>query len=142
MLTYQEFLNLKKIALKNVISEDTEHFIEKCYRYYSKTYHTPLHTVRETLHEYQVVLVYLEDLYEDSESMETVKEELESLQRQYKPVTSSNLIEPKAELDDDEWIKQQEILLKQQEEKKKKTAQQIIDDTHKKISQLSEKLSK
>src|SRR5665213_722961 len=61
MISYKHLLNLRQIAVHNVMTDDVEFYIEKCLRYYSKTYHTPLHIVKELLPLEEVIKITMED---------------------------------------------------------------------------------
>ena len=60
---------LKLLALRAVMKPDGEAHYKSICRWYSKTFHTPLHTVDE-LPEEDVLTAYFEDRYEDMEEAE------------------------------------------------------------------------
>lgn len=145
MSLYQNLLNIKKLAIENnlnSIAGDLDCFIEKCYRYYSKTYHTELEKSYQLPIE-QVVLIYMED-----ELSESTKEDLEELRKHF--VTPEIFFEmpEKAEmenevLDDEIWISKMNADLKKKEDSKKEQDQKkVIEDTHKAIEELTKSLTK
>lgn len=137
-MTLQDLLNLKKIALQNRVDEGFEYFIERCYRYYSKTYHTPLHIAKQILSDHEAYMIYLEDSLEDS-AIEEVKAELDDFEKDIKPVFQGGSEKQASEISDDEWIAQQEMLLKQQEQDKQK--KQIMEETSKSLAELEKQLA-
>ncbi|MEM4360231.1 MAG: hypothetical protein QXT45_06845 [Candidatus Bilamarchaeaceae archaeon] len=56
--------SLQRIALHNVGSNTIEWLIERSYRHYSKTYHTPLHIAKEKLTPHEVMLIFFEDQFD------------------------------------------------------------------------------
>lgn len=119
--------SLQKIALKNVLQEDVEFYIEKCYRYYSRTYSTPLHVVKRELTAEEVVLIYMEDEFLEAPTDKLIELATEFVNDDYVlPVENA----APRQLSDEEWIalenkklqdaesksaKQSEILKKTQE---------------------------
>lgn len=72
--------SLKLLALKAVIAPDGEAHYRSICRWYSKEFHTPLHTVEE-LPEDEVLQTYFESTYEDlseNERADLLKELLET----------------------------------------------------------------
>lgn len=137
MNLYQNLLNIRKIAIENHLSEDIETYIEKCYRYYSKTYSVNLDVVKATKAPEEVALIYMEDELSDwtPEEIEKVKEMLSAADR---PVLQSDIPEGSLEISDDEWIAQQEKVAKREEEKKRKQQEEIAKKTHDAIQQLTQ----
>lgn len=138
-LTLKNLLNIRRIALQNRLSEDTDTYIEKCYRHYSKTYHTPLHLVKEQLTVEEVALVFMEDQIEEwsVEDLNSLKEKLDESERPVLQGALSN--DPEDEVIDDElWIAQQNKLVREQEAAvKAKQNQDVVKKTHEAIEQLT-----
>ena len=138
---FQNLLNIKKLAIQNnlnSIAGDLECFIEKCYRHYSKTYHTELEKAY-TLPIEQVVMIYMED-----EMSDTTKEELEEMSKNFREIEvfffMPGSVESENEvLDDELWIAKMNSDLKKKNEVDQK---KIIADTHKAIEELTKNLIK
>jgi Ser-tRNA(Ala) deacylase AlaX len=133
----QNLRDLKKIAINNVLGNSYEYFLERCYRYYSKEYHTPLHVVKETITPHEAILIFYEDKLEDMQNEEIVDLRAELFDR---PVVTSGdvkkLMEELEAMDDEAWIAQQNALLKKQEEKNKpddKVIKEVADEAVKKL---------
>lgn len=137
MLQLRNLLNVKRIAYKNIKESSIEFYIEKCYRYYSKTYHTPLEQAYNLLPE-RVCQVYEEDTM-----AQLTADDMEMIHSQI-----NNKVEPLLQdidnvvteaLDDDAWIAQQNLELQKEEADKKKQAEQadIIKRTHEAIDKLN-----
>lgn len=137
MNLYQNLLNIRKIAIVNHFSDDIEKYVEKCYRYVSKTYHINLDELKSVKTPEEVALIFMEDELEDwtIEEIEKVKELLDTSD---KPILQSGMIESDSELSDDEWILQQEAVAKKEEEKKRKQQEDIARKTHDAIQQLTQ----
>jgi hypothetical protein len=142
----QDLHNLKKIAVRNVLEESAEYFLERCYRYYSNQYHTPLHTVKKLLTAQEVIVIYYEDKFEDMENQNLIELKDELIEH---PIVYSgdmkSLNSQEDMLDDEEWIaKQNDILKKKESEDKLKTeeknkvirevADKAIEDMRKKLN--------
>lgn len=56
---------IEKLALHKTLDKSIFRYIEKAYRHYSKTYHTPLHIAEEVIPEEKALLIYFEDQIED-----------------------------------------------------------------------------
>ena len=56
---------VEKLALHKTLDQSIFRYIEKAYRHYSKTYHTPLHIAEEVVPEEKVLLIYFEDQIEN-----------------------------------------------------------------------------
>lgn len=65
--------SLQKIALSNVLNQSVDFFIERCYRYYSKTYCTPLNEVKKSLTPAHVMLIFFEDHYNQLPAEEIIQ---------------------------------------------------------------------
>jgi len=111
--------SIKLIAIDNYSCNTIEWFVEQACRYYSKTYHTPLHIVRG-LNPVDVVQVFMEDELTDMppEDVIAMKEKLEV---KYQPMLDPEAYaeEEQELMSDDEWIAQQMLLAQKQEEKPK-----------------------
>lgn len=70
--------SFRYIALKNVLNPDTDFYLRRLMRWYSKTFHTPLHIVEEEIPIEHVLLAYFEEKYESLEpdDIEDLKLEL------------------------------------------------------------------
>lgn len=136
---YQNLVNLRKIAIENRLSDDTETYIDKCYRHYSKTYNMPLDHVYKTLVPEQVILIYMEDEMEEWTPEEVIKIR-EVLSTRDVPVVESNIVVASGdEVSDDEWIAQQEAIAKRDEEKNKRKQQEdVAKKTHEAIEELTQ----
>src|SRR5580698_1152961 len=144
MLSYQTLINLRLIAIHNVMDQSMDAYIERAYRYFSKTYSTSLIEAKDRLLPHEVVLIFMED-----EMAELKDEELLEFRTEVAPAQSIfppyNLPEAAA-IDDEQWIADQNRLLKQQEEKAKakkaKEMDEIAKKTHEAIEQLTAQLKK
>lgn len=66
------FEAVRVIALRNVVKENNpDYFMRRVYRWYSKTFHTPLHVVDELPPEF-ILQHYWEEHFEDMEDMQLV----------------------------------------------------------------------
>jgi cytochrome c556 len=110
MLSEKDLLNYQKLAFKNATSNSLGMFIETCYRYVSKTYHTPLHVVKEIYSIPEVILMKLEDQYKelDPQDLESIKEQLLSKEKN-RPVFSSGFEESDDDMEasDEIWLAEQ-----------------------------------
>lgn len=138
-LKYKNLINVRRLAVQNRLAEDLDTYIEKCYRHYSKTYHTPLQLVKETLSPEQVAMVFMEDEMEEW-SIENVMEIKEALNNGDRPVIETAQMAEEEVIDDDTWIAQQNATLKKQEDtdKKKKSQEALMKQTHDAIEKLTE----
>lgn len=138
----QDLRNLKKIAYNNVSKNSYDYFLEKCYRYYSNKYHTPLHVVREIVLPHDAIIIFYEDQLESMEEsqLEEVKEQLFDK----KLVVSGDLkriMEIEDAMDDEAWVAKQNQLLKEQEKKQEESeAKSQIEQIDKDIKNLREKM--
>lgn len=143
MINYRHLLNLRQIAIHNIIEDDAEWYIEKCYRYYSKTYHTPLHVAKEVMSVEEVVLISMQD-----EMLDLTAEEIADFKAKVNETLKTALVAPTLidKLDeaagDDIWIAEQTALLKkqeakEQENKKTKAQEDIIKKTHEALEKLT-----
>lgn len=144
MLSYQTLINLRLIAIHNVMDESMDSYVEKAYRHFSRTYNTSLIEAREKLLPHEVILIFMED-----EMSELKNEELLEFRAEVSPALSIfppySLPEAGA-IDDEQWIADQNRLLKIQEEKSKaqkaKEMEEIAKKTHEAIEQLTAQLKK
>ena len=118
MLSEKDLLNYQKLALLNATSNSLGTFIESCYKYVSKTYHTPLHVVKELYSIPEVIVMKLEDQYRDlqPEELEGIKEQL-AAKEMSRPVMSSGVehSEEDAEYSDEIWLAEQAKLANEKE---------------------------
>jgi hypothetical protein len=64
-------------ALHSVIKPDEEYYMRFIFRWYSKTFHTPLHLVPD-LPVIDVLTSYYEDMYEKMEEADLIQERIKS----------------------------------------------------------------
>jgi hypothetical protein len=121
MITNDVLKHIRLIALNNAHDLTVEGYIERAYRHYSKTYHTPLHTAKEIVNAAEVVLIYMEDEIADmnAEEIATFKEKVSpSIKPLFAmPDQEDNIVE---ELDDDAWVAQQMMELEKKDKIEKK----------------------
>jgi hypothetical protein len=131
MLSNHVLNNLRIIAINNAMSDTVDWFIEKSYRHYSRTYHTPLHIAKETLSQEEAVLIFMED--ECSEmSPEDIVMLKEKLSTKIKPVLDfEGESDEDVEMDDDAWVAQQMAEL-EAKERKPVVTQESMDEAKKK----------
>lgn len=136
---YRNLLNLRRIAIQNRLSDDPELYIEKCYRYYSKTYSMSLEQVKKDLAPEEVMLIYMEDELVDTDVEEILRIKA-LLDNTEKPVLNGYIEDNEStDMSDDEWIAQQNALLKKEEDTKKmKQQEDIAKKTHEVIEQLTQ----
>lgn len=143
----KNLINIKRLAYKTIKEDSLEFFIEKCYRYYSKTYHTPLQQAYEVPKE-EVALIYFQDemLDGDADDMELIKEQI---QNKLEPVLSMPeiLLQNKAVLSEEEWVAKMNLEIKnemkaQKAKKNEMSQEDIIKQTHDAIAALTTSLSK
>lgn len=73
---------LKEIALSNVMDPDSEYFFRFVCRWYSKTFHTPLHEVIK-LNPYIIYLNYFEDGYSQMEEEDRIEDMYKAINPDY-----------------------------------------------------------
>lgn len=137
MLSHKNLLNLRQIAISNVMEDDLEFYVEKCYRYYSKTYHTPLHIAKEKVSEPEVVKIFMEDEMEDWTPDDMVEFKAKVNETPRVVIAAPSFTEEPEEVDEEMWIAQQTALLKQQEAKEKKKQEDIMNKTHEAIDKMT-----
>lgn len=122
MLSIKDIDNLQKLALENTESNSIRYFLESCYRYYSKTYHTPLHIAQEIVSPADAVRIYFEDNYDGMEPTQLldIKEKFKDQELPYAIVEpeSNALSGPAPEMSDDEWVAKEMAKSKKKNEKK------------------------
>ncbi len=112
--------SIKLIAIENYSCNTIEWFVEQACRYYSKTYHTPLHIVRG-LNPLDIVQVFMEDEMQEmqAEDIVAMKDKLTIKHQPMLDPTAYNDEVLDEEVSDDEWVSQQMTLAQKQEEKSK-----------------------
>lgn len=110
--------NIRLIAIENSNSRSIEWYIEQACRYYSRTYFTPLHIVRQ-LNPIEVLKVFMEDecLSMSPEDKQAMKDQLYKAPQPMLDLHSYAEDEVD-EMDDEEWIQQQMAMAAEQEKKK------------------------
>ena len=141
MINYRHLLNIRQIAIHNTMCGDLDFYIEKCYKHYSKTYHTPLHIAKELIPMEEVIKVFMEDELEDftPEDMADFKAKVDETPKLM--LAAPTYTEESEELSEELWIAQQNALLKQQDEKAKKQQADIIKQTHEALDKLTTSLT-
>jgi Ser-tRNA(Ala) deacylase AlaX len=121
------------------MGDDLEFYVEKCYRYYSQTYHTPLHLAKSILSAEEVVLIFMQNEMEDwtAEDMAEWKKKVDETPKVM--IAAPEFIQPE-EIDEEMWIAEQNALLKLQDEKDKKKQAEVIAKTHEAIDKLTESI--
>lgn len=71
------FEAVKLNALESVVNPDSEYYLRFMFRWYSKTFHTPLHTVPD-LPLVEVLTAYYENMYENMKEEDLHDERLRS----------------------------------------------------------------
>lgn len=143
ILSQETLLNLRRIALKNIKDESMWRYIEKCYRHYSVTYHTPLHLAKQILTIPEVILISMEDEMKDMPP-DDVEEWLLKYDGKIKPMIEpiNPYLPEQEEVSDDLWIAQQEKELKQKEAKEAVSNEDIIKKTHEAMNQFKTHIAK
>lgn len=121
--------HIRLIALDNCDSQSIEWFVERAFRYYSKTYHTPLHIVR-SLDILDVLKVYMEDECVDMspEDRQAMKDRILIKPRPMLDIKDYEQ-EQYDEMDDEEWVQHQINMIAQQEKQKEnKNVKNTMDD--------------
>jgi len=99
---------IRLLSIYNVNSNSIEWYVEQAYRYYSKTYHTPLHVARKNMIPAEVVQIFMEDEMADMnpEDVTALKDRLVKVP---KPMLNVEDYQPEedTELSDEEWVMQQ-----------------------------------
>lgn len=143
MLSYQTLINLRLIAIHNIVNEDLESYVEKAYRHYSKTYFTALDEAKQKKTPHEVILILMED-----ELSELKVEELRDMQDELStnPTLFPDRAYASAEVSDEAWIADQNRMLRQQEEKdaakKAKAMEEVAKKTHEAIEKLTATIKK
>lgn len=136
MLSVEDIIAIKKIALKNIQSRSIESFIDRAYRHYSTTYFTPLKQAYE-LPESEVTLIYFEDMFKNMEA-HVLEDELNSnLEIDHAVVTSGKKVVDESKLSDDQWMAQQIERIKKQKQEQDNKVKAAIDDNIKKLEKIT-----
>jgi len=109
------FKALKLICLKSVLQPDGEYRIREIFRWYSKTFHTPLHEVGDLPLE-DILIAYFESMYENMEE-EMLEEHKKMLLESDEQRLKRELEEESEEIQTKKFMAEAE---KQQIEKQKK----------------------
>lgn len=133
------------IALKEVLSKNqsAEFQLRSVSRWYSKTFHTPLHVV-ETLPEFDVLQAYFEDQYEDLNSSNEGQAQIQKLLEDLAKTDEELELEAKRQDEDDVWAYKEEKIAKASESsndsatlaKNKKKAKEKLDRDRKAAKEL------
>lgn len=120
-------LEIRKIALGNVVNPGWDAYVHKIHRYYSKTYHTPLSDVYD-MDFAHVLLVYFEDMFgeltdEDWLKVHQQNKEIEAKQN----AAAFETGDVSADVEDELWIHEMEKKLKTKDPQK--AVEQIIEKT-------------
>jgi hypothetical protein len=110
---------LQIIALKEVLSENQskDFQLRSIFRWYSKTFHTPLHVV-EGLPEFDVLQAYFEDHYETLNNSNEGQGHIQKLLEDLSKTDEELLLEQKRKDEDDVWAyKEQQLAEKQGKDK-------------------------
>ena len=115
---------IRLMAVDNCLSDSVEFYAEKAYRYYSKTYSTPLAEARKTLTQEEVILIMQEDEMADLqvEELADAKKQLTGNLSEYKIILPTGSTGHK--ITEDEWLA--EVLKKENKKDAKKIIQQKI----------------
>jgi hypothetical protein len=138
-ITSKDIDNLQVLAVANVESRSVDFFVETCFRYYSKTYHTPLKDVRDSLNPLEVALIYFEDNYSDLNSQDQEDMRIRIIEVKKEIMAPDASLQTQA-MDNDEWVAQllAETERKDKEaEEKAKRAKEIIEKTDRAIAELN-----
>jgi hypothetical protein len=135
-LSARDLHAIKNIALRNIDSNLIEDWIERAYRHYSKTYHTPLEQAYE-VPAHKVALIMLEDMFNntDPDQLASAKEEVEKELSKLVLSGDKKVLTANAEISDDEWM------ANQLEELKKKGAIQANESATKAIQKAAATIS-
>ena len=99
------------IALKEVLSDkQSQDFqLRSIFRWYSKTFHTPLHIVEE-LPEFDILQAYFEDQYEQLNQSDQGQTHIQKLIEDLSKTEEEVLLEEKRKDEDDVWAFQEQKL--------------------------------
>ena len=149
-LVNNEVLKLiRLLAIHNTNCNTVEWYTELAYRYYSKTYHTPLHIAKQVMNPAEVIRIQMEDEMHDMspEDITALKDRLDP--KPQPMLTAENHVSQEDEaMSDEEWVMQQMADAAKQEkaaEKKPQTGPSMADASklaQQAISNLYNKLEK
>jgi hypothetical protein len=110
--------NIRLIAIDNSNSRSIEWYVEQAYRYYSRTYFTPLHEVKK-LNPLEVLQVFMEDecINMPPEDRQAMKDQLFKMPQPMLDISSYEE-EQIDEMDDEKWVQQQMAMVAEQEKQK------------------------
>lgn len=120
LLPNDVLVDIRLLAIDNVTCGSIEWYIEKAYRYYSMTYHTPLHIAKKVISSAEVILIMMED-----ETGKLTPEQIVDLKKKFvtkhEPMLSveSAEAEENVEMSDEDWVMQQMADLERKEREKK-----------------------
>lgn len=104
------------MAIHNVTCNTVEWYTEQAYRYYSKTYHTPLHIAKQVLNPAEVIRVQMEDEMADMppEDITSLKDRLAPKNQPMLSAEDYSPVEDES-MSDEEWVMQQMAAAAKQE---------------------------
>ena len=136
---------IEKLALKHALSDSVGALIKRAYKYYSVTYHTPLHVAYQLIPEYEAVLIYFEDKFEHMDPIalkDTVdvlypKKNLALLNEGPAAQTEAQTV-----MDDEAWVTKMNMKLKKQEDAEtvKNEAQEVMAAVDQAIAEINKSL--
>lgn len=141
-------VDIRKLAIKNRLSEGMDVYMDNAYKYYSKTYHTALQTAYD-IPEELILLIFMQD------EMETLsKEELLDWKEELRDKSNDTMLEmppyisPKkqaAAMDDEAWIAEMNIKLKKEaaasKAKELEAAAKAVEKINDAVNQIEKKMS-
>lgn len=134
---------IEKLALHNALSDSLKVFIRKAYKHYSTRYHTPLGVAMATVTEYEAVLIWFEDRFDEMDAVQ-LKDASDALYAR-KPLEVINAgpqieVTSHSSVNDEAWIARMNLKIKRQEDAQK--AQQVMSEVDKAISDLNKAMDK
>lgn len=141
-------VDIRKLAIKNRLSEGMDVYMDNAYKYYSKTYNTALQSAYDIPEEI-VLLIFMQD------EMEALsKEELLDWKEELRDKSNDIMLEmppyisPKrqaAAMDDEAWIAQMNLKLKKEADANKakelEAAAKAVEKINDAVSQIEKKMS-
>lgn len=127
------FEALKLNALKAILKPDSDYFIRKVYRWYSKTFHTPLLEAIDIPFE-EVLVHYFECRYEDMDEEEREEELRLALMTEEQK-------KEQQEADEAERLSEYQFLKMSEEINKKKAATSKLPEQVSKLTEIIDKTS-
>lgn len=119
------FHAISVIALRGVLTDDAEYRLRKIFRWYSRTFATPLHEV-EDLPVEDVLLAYFETSFEDMKA-EEIKEQIRLLTETNEERIAREKAEEEQttrEMTDEEFLRQAEAQAREKKLRKEKKAKE------------------